>query len=69
MERIEAVKQEAAQALQGQQEAAMMQQQLEQGKLQADTALTEAKTEEVAVKTKISLAEALAGNAGNQPQE
>lgn len=64
MERIEAVKQEAAQALQGQQEAAMQRQMLEDGKLQAETQLTEAKTEQITVDSKISLANALAGNDG-----
>ncbi len=61
MERIEAVKQEAAQALQAQQQAQQEQQQLEAGKLQADTALTAAKAEGQDIDNKISLANALAG--------
>lgn len=65
MERIEAVKQEAAQALEGQQQAQQQRQQLEDGKIQADTALTVAKTEEITLGSKISLANALAGQDGS----
>jgi hypothetical protein len=61
MERIEAVKQEAAQAMQAQQEQQAQQLQLEAGKIQAETALTSAKAEGQDLDNKISLANALAG--------
>lgn len=66
MERIEAVKQEAAQAMQAQQQAAQQQQELDAGKLQAETALTTAKAEGQDLENKIALANALAGNTGEE---
>lgn len=67
MERIEAVKQEAAQAMQAQQEAEQQQKQLDAAKLQAETQYTAERAEGQDLDNKIKLANALAGNDGSQP--
>lgn len=64
LERIEALKAEAAEAMKGQQEAEAAKVQGEMQKLGADTALVVAKADGEELRNKISLANALAGEQG-----